>query len=189
MQPRPAVFCDRDGVLSCALVQDGIPYPPRSLGELALESGVTEGCRDLHDASMLIIVVTNQPDVARGALDTMELRKMHRRLARLLPLDAIYVCTHDDGDDCDCRKPKPGMLYTAAGQLGIDLSESYVIGDRWRDIAAGRQAGCRTIHIDRRYRERQPDSADFVADDFLEAVQWILRHRQQRKVAAETKDR
>lgn len=168
------MFCDRDGVLNRAYVRNGLPAPPRSLEEFALECGVGEGCRRLESAEFEIVVVTNQPDVSRGALDPGELEKMHERLAGLLPVSGIYVCIHDDADGCRCRKPRPGMLYAAAADLGLDLKKSYVIGDRWRDVAAGREAGCRTIHIDRGYLEPAPKTPDLTVHSFADAVAWIV---------------
>jgi D-glycero-D-manno-heptose 1,7-bisphosphate phosphatase len=169
-----AVFLDRDGVLNAAVVKDGKPYPPDSAAEMQILPGVRDATDRLHAAGFVLVVVTNQPDVARGKQTAAEVDAIHAKLRAELPaLDAVYSCTHDDADHCECRKPKPGMLVTAATQLGISLSDSFMVGDRWRDIEAGDAAGCRSLFIDRDYRERKPETAIHVGD-LPEAAAWIL---------------
>ena len=170
---RPAVFLDRDGVLNRALVREGRPYAPRSLDQFELYPEAADACRRLHALSYTVVVVTNQPDVARGELDEQAVEAMHGQLRRQLTVDGIYSCFHDERDACDCRKPAPGLLLAASGDLGIDLGRSVMVGDRWRDVEAGRRAGCRTVLVDRHYRERRPDAPDFVASGLTEAVRWI----------------
>ena len=169
-----AVFLDRDGVLNRSKLIDGIPRPPASADELELLPGVEEACRELGDAGLLLIVVTNQPDIARGTQSEAEVDEINRRLAQQLPLDEIRVCPHDDGDRCGCRKPAPGMLLDAAREHGIVLESSVMVGDRWRDIEAGRRAGCRTVFIDTGYPERAPEAPDLKVRRLDEAVPWIL---------------
>lgn len=176
---RPAVFLDRDGVLIRAIVRDGKPYPPASLTELEILPGVAEACTTLHKAGFLLIVVTNQPDVARGTQRQEVVEAMNQALRYHLPLDDIRACYHDDADHCSCRKPEPGVLLQAAQEWNIDLSASFMVGDRWKDIAAGRRAGCRTIFVDYHYAERRPYHPDHRVGSLLEAVDWILRHRTQ----------
>ena len=169
-----AVFLDRDGVLNAAVVRDGKPYPPASAAELVILPGVAAALEQLHAAGFMLVVVTNQPDVARGTQTAAEVEAIHAKLRAALPaLDAIYSCMHDDVDHCDCRKPKPGMIVTAATDMGISLTESFMVGDRWRDIDAGLAAGCRTVFIDRDYRERKPETAIHVGG-LPEAAAWIL---------------
>jgi D-glycero-D-manno-heptose 1,7-bisphosphate phosphatase len=151
-----AVFLDRDGVLNRALERDGKPYPPRNPEELEILPGVPEALALLKARGFLLIVVTNQPDVARGTLPRELLDAIHARLTAELPLDDIFICPHDDADACACRKPKPGLLLEAASKHGIDLASSFMVGDRWRDIDAGHAAGCTPILIDYQYRERPP---------------------------------
>jgi len=173
---RPAVFFDRDGVLNRALIRDGKPYSPATLDQFEILPGVTEALRALDEAGFLLIVATNQPDVGRGAQRREVVEAMHQRLRAELPLDDIKVCYEADGAGCACSKPKPGMLLAAAGERGIDLSRSYMIGDRWRDVGAGKAAGCFTIFIDRGYREALIDTPDAVCADLPEAAAVILRH-------------
>jgi len=176
MTSRRAVFLDRDGVLNEADVRDGRPYPPESLDALRIAPDTAPALALLKDAGFLLIVVTNQPDVARGTRTHATVDAIHAALAAALPLDAFFVCWHDDPDACPCRKPKPGLILDAAAQYGIDLAASFVVGDRWRDIDAGAATGCRTILIDRHYRDRAPASApDFRTDSLTGAANWILQ--------------
>ncbi|MDQ7844547.1 MAG: HAD family hydrolase [Armatimonadota bacterium] len=172
-----AVFLDRDGVLNRAPVRAGRPLSVRGPEEVELLPGVPEACRRLREGGFALIVVTNQPDVARGALRVEAVEAIHDLLRARLPLDEVRVCYHDDADGCDCRKPKPGMLLEAARARGIDLGRSFMVGDRWRDIEAGRRAGCRTVFIDYGYDEPRPEGADFRTDSLLQAAEWILHDR------------
>jgi D-glycero-D-manno-heptose 1,7-bisphosphate phosphatase len=171
---RAAVFLDRDGVLNRAIVRDGKPYPPASLAELEVLPGVPQALARLRDAGLPALVVTNQPDVATGKTTQAIVDQIHDRLREMLPLDAIYACTCVEGPGCDCYKPRPGLLIRAAAEWGVDCRRSFMIGDRWRDVGAGRAAGCRTIFIDYNYAERRPDSPDFVAQDLGQAVDIVL---------------
>lgn len=175
MPLRPAVFLDRDGVLNSAIIREGKPYPPATVEEFALLPGVREGCKSLKAAGFLLIVATNQPDVGRGHTSQSLVEAMHTQLQALLPeLDAIYVC-YDSGDQPSSRrKPEPGMLIEAAGELTIELKKSWMIGDRWRDVDCGAAAGCRTILIDYGYAEQLRAKPDFVTDTFQRAAAYIL---------------
>ena len=174
-QARPAVFLDRDGVLNRAFVRDGKPYPPSGLEELELMPEVASSLFDLKAHGFDLYVITNQPDVARGAQSRETIEAMHRKLASLLPVDDILVCYHDDKDHCDCRKPKPGLLFEAQRKHNIDLARSFVVGDRWRDIDAGHAAGCKTVLIDYGYRERKPAQApEATVRSLREAADWIM---------------
>jgi D-glycero-D-manno-heptose 1,7-bisphosphate phosphatase len=171
---RKAVFLDRDGVLNAAVVRAGKPYPPDTLDALEILPGVAEALGRLRAAGFLNVVVTNQPDVATGQQRREVVEAMHDRLARALPLDAIEVCYHVEADHCDCRKPKPGMLQQAARALDIDLSQSSLIGDRWRDIAAGQAVGSACYFIDYGYDERQPQMPFVTVKSLPEATALIL---------------
>lgn len=170
-----AVFLDRDGVLNRALVRDSKPYPPASLEELEILPGVPEALVKLKAAGFLLLVVTNQPDVAKGTQSRETVEAMNARLRAELPLDDILVCYHVDADRCACRKPATGLLDQAAAQYSLDLRACYLIGDRWRDIDAGHRAGCRTILIDYGYQERGPENEpDARVGSLSEAAAWIL---------------
>jgi D-glycero-D-manno-heptose 1,7-bisphosphate phosphatase len=171
-----AVFLDRDGVINDAVVRDGKPYPPPSLEELNVCDGAGAALRALRDAGFRLIVVTNQPDVVTGRQERAVVDAIHDHLRRTLPLDDVRVCWHVDADACECRKPKPGLLLDAAAEWDIDLAQSFMIGDRWRDIDAGRAAGCRTVLIARPYAERAATGFDASADSLLQASRLILRN-------------
>jgi D-sedoheptulose 7-phosphate isomerase len=175
-QMRRAVFLDRDGVINEAVVRDGKPYPPADAASLQILPGTAEALARLKQSGYLLLVVTNQPDVARGSQKRDTVDAISLRLRTELPLDDVLTCFHDDPDDCDCRKPRPGLMKQAAQQYGIDLAHSYLIGDRWRDIDAGANAGCKTVWIDRGYKEQVPASApDARVASLSEAVDWILK--------------
>jgi D-glycero-D-manno-heptose 1,7-bisphosphate phosphatase len=172
--PRPAVFLDRDGVINQAVIREGRPYPPDSIGDFVLLEGVEEACRLLKSAGFLLVVVTNQPDVGRGKQSTGTVEDMHKAMCTALPIDRVEVC-YDPDDDAGSgrRKPKPGMLVDAARQLNIDLRQSFMIGDRWRDIDCGHAAQCTTIFIDYGYKERLNAQPDLRAASLLDAARWI----------------
>lgn len=171
---RRAVFLDRDGVINRAIVRDGRPYPPQDLSELEVLPGVPEALSRLRAEGFLLVVVTNQPDVARGTLQRSVVGDMNARLLESLPLDEVRVCYHDESDGCPCRKPRPGMILEAVKDHGIDVRQSYLVGDRWRDLEAGERAGCRTVFVDHGYRERQPDRWDLRVRSLSEAAEAIL---------------
>lgn len=170
-----AVFLDRDGVLNLALVRDGKPYSPGNLEELQLAPGAAEALRELKTMGFKLLVVTNQPEVARGNTTRAAVEEIHRKIAAELPVDEIFVCYHKDGDGCDCRKPKPGMLLEGARKYNVDLKASFMVGDRWRDVEAGQNAGCRTIFVDGGYENRNPARPpDAHVHSLREATDWIL---------------
>lgn len=174
---RRAVFLDRDGVLNAAVVRDGKPYPPASLDQLVILPGVKEALSRLRTAGWLLLVATNQPDVARGTQRKEIIEDMHAHLRQCLPLDGIYAC-YEDGAECHERKPNPGMLLRAAREWNVALGDSVMVGDRWRDIEAGRRAGCRTVFVEYDYREKKPQPpADLTVPNLAAAVDWILALR------------
>jgi D-glycero-D-manno-heptose 1,7-bisphosphate phosphatase len=174
MTSRRAVFLDRDGVINRAFVRGGRPYPPDALEQLELLPGVVEAIASLRAAGFLVVVATNQPDVAAGRQRRAVVEAMHQRIQSLAPVDAIKVCYHGEGDGCRCRKPRPGMLLEAAQEFSVDLARSFMVGDRWRDVGAGRAAGCHTILVGDGYGETFPDPPDASAGSLREAADLIL---------------
>jgi D-glycero-D-manno-heptose 1,7-bisphosphate phosphatase len=168
-----AIFLDRDGVINRALTRAGKPYPPASLDDFDVLPGVPEAVNRFKDAGFAVVVVTNQPDVATGVQRREVVEEMHNYLHRLMPIDDIKVCYHVDADDCSCRKPRPGMLVSSANERSLWLAESFMIGDRWRDIEAGKNAGCRTVLIRCPYQERPATNPDWVVDSLFEASELI----------------
>lgn len=173
-----AIFLDRDGVLNRALLREGRPYPPSSLVEVEILPGVKDALQALKDAGFLLIVVTNQPDVARGTVSRNQVEEINRFLADNLILDEFRTCYHDDSDACNCRKPAPGALLAAAREHRLNLDRSYMVGDRWRDIEAGQRAGCKTIFLDYGYKEPQPKAVDHRVQNLVEATTIILKEFQ-----------
>lgn len=169
-----AVFLDRDGVLNRALVRDGKPLPPSSLAEVEILPGAVDAARRLARAGFLLFVVTNQPDVARGLATRESVETINTWIGSIMPIVEFRTCFHDDAHDCDCRKPRPGALLTAAQAHHIDLAHSFMVGDRWRDVEAGRAAGCQTVFIDYGYNEKRPEAFDFSVGSLEEAAQRIL---------------
>jgi D-glycero-D-manno-heptose 1,7-bisphosphate phosphatase len=169
----PAVFLDRDGVLNNVIVRGGKPYPPASVGEMNIPPDVAPALDRLKAAGYRLIVVTNQPDVARGHQRREVVEAINSALARRLPIDEIRVCYHDDGDGCQCRKPMPGLLLQAPAH---DVERSVMVGDRWRDIEAGQRARVRaTVLIDRGYDEGCRVDPDVRVASLGEAADWILQ--------------
>ena len=169
-----AVFLDRDGVLNRSEVRDGKAYAPRQLAAFRLLPGVPKAVRALKDAGYLIVVATNQPDIGNGKVDPAVVDAMHARLRHLLPVDDIAMCPHRQDENCACRKPKAGLLTDAARRFRIDLSNSFMVGDRWSDIVAGRTAGCYTVFVNRGYREELQIAPDATVSSLPAAARLIL---------------
>ena len=170
--PRPAVFLDRDGVLNRSEVREGRPYAVTRVEDFVLLPCVAEACAQLKSAGFLLVVVTNQPDVSHGTLRLCDLEEMHRRMCAALPLDRVEVCF--DAGESDFKKPAPGMVLRAARELGIDLTRSFLVGDRWRDVDCGHAAGCATIFIDHGYAEPLRVPPDYRVSNLSEAARVIL---------------
>jgi len=174
---RRAVFLDRDGVINRALERGGKPYPPTNIGEFEILDGVKEACERLRGLGFILIVATNQPDVGRGTLRKEVIEEIHAFMLKRLSIDDVEVCYHagHGTPDCQCRKPRPGMLLEAAHKWNIDLSLSWMVGDRWRDVDCGHAAGCKTVFIDYGYAEELKEKPQFVVRSLREAAEIIVR--------------
>ena len=161
-------------MLNRTVVRDGVPHPPASVEEVEILPGVELALRRLAERGLPLIVVTNQPDVARGTQTKEAVEAINRYLQENLPVTAFYVCLHDTPDQCHCRKPKPGLLIDAAAAYNIDLSRSFMVGDRWSDIAAGQAAGCRTLLIDLPYSQGSRCAPDARVNELTGAAERIL---------------
>lgn len=171
----PAVFLDRDGVINRSVVRDGKPHPPASLDELEILPGAVHSLKQLASAGYILIGVTNQPDVARGTQTRKAVEAINAHILSELPVIEIFTCYHDNQDDCPCRKPKPGLILQGAKKYDVDLTKSWMVGDRWKDISAGQAAGLKTVFIDYHYNESyNGPSADFIAEDMASLAEIIL---------------
>jgi D-glycero-D-manno-heptose 1,7-bisphosphate phosphatase len=172
----PAVFLDRDGILNRAVVRDGKPYPPARVEQVEILPGTITSLQELQAAGYMMIGITNQPDVARGTQSREVVESINTMIQSRLPVREIFVCYHDSIDNCDCRKPKPGLILQAAKKYGLDLSQSWMVGDRWKDIEAGHRTGLKTIFVDRHYAETYVGvPADFMVEDTLFIKDIILK--------------
>ena len=165
---KKAIFLDRDGIINRVKLLEGKPYPPSDLSEFIIMSNIKEFLELSHKNNYLNIIITNQPDVSRGKIAASAVEEINSFIRAKLKIDDIYTCFHDDKDFCACRKPKPGNIIKAALNYQIDLSNSYMIGDRWRDIESGENAGCKTIYVDYNYKETKPTTYDFKVNSVKE---------------------
>jgi D-glycero-D-manno-heptose 1,7-bisphosphate phosphatase len=171
-----AVFLDRDGVLNRAVARAGKPFPPARLADVEILPGALSSLQRLADYGYVLIGITNQPDVARGTQSRDVVESINALIQSRLPVREIFVCYHDHADKCDCRKPKPGLIFQAAQKYGLDLSLSWMVGDRWKDIVAGQAAGLKTIFIDYHYAETYKGApADFMVEDTAFIADIILQ--------------
>ncbi len=180
-----AVFLDRDGVIT-----EDPPHYAHRIDQLSIIAGSAEAICLLNEHEFLVIVITNQSGVARGMYSEEDVQIFHNEMKKQLAskgayIDAIFYCPHHSDSIipeykviCDCRKPKPGMIFSAVKDMDISLRNSYLVGDKWSDIEAGKTAGCRTIlvmtgHGYEEYTLKIGD-ADFIAGNLLIAVNNII---------------
>jgi D-glycero-D-manno-heptose 1,7-bisphosphate phosphatase len=173
---------DRDGTLNVQTIRDGKPHSPQTLDEFRLFPEVPAACAELAAAGFVLVVATNQPDVGRGLVPQANVEAMHTQLLALVPqiarIEVCYAPGRDDAPPDRRRKPEPGMLLDAALELDLDLSRSWMIGDRWRDVDCGRRAGVRTVFIDFGYAEELRAAPDYRVKSFAEAARIVLARRE-----------
>lgn len=174
VKSRRAIFLDRDGVLNAAIVRKGVPHPPLDADETQIIEGVRGAISQLERSGYVCVVVTNQPDIARGKTSLQTVNSINQKVADETGIVHFYVCPHDTKDACVCRKPLPGLLLQAAEELNLDLASSFMVGDRWRDVEAGRMAGVRTFFIDYGYDEQAAVGYDWKVYSLAEASAVIL---------------
>jgi D-glycero-D-manno-heptose 1,7-bisphosphate phosphatase len=174
---KKGAFLDRDGVLNRSILLDGVPKSQNVLEDVEILDGVIEAIQILKNNDYTPVVVTNQPDVARGDTTQGQVEEINNHISAATQIDYFYTCFHDDADLCDCRKPLPGLIFRASRDLGLSPSKSVMIGDRWRDIAAGQSAGCKTFFIDYSYRERMPKKPFIKVSSLLEAAHLIVEEQ------------
>ena len=181
MNMNNAIFLDRDGVINNIIISKGLPLSPSKFEEFKILPGVRESISKLKELNFYCILVTNQPDVSRGKIKKETVVKMNEYVKSELGLNDVFVCFHDDKDNCQCRKPKPGLILNASYKWNVDLKNSYMIGDRWKDIEAGRLAGCKTILIKSNYVEEIKTKPDFELDSLLSAAILIKKLNNEKK--------
>lgn len=168
---KTAAFLDRDGVINACSIKNGIPHPPESVSEVRILSGVLDAINLLIANNYLPVVISNQPDIARKKIEFSTVQSINDFIGRETGISNFYVCPHDDSDSCNCRKPKPGLIEIAAKELNIDLSKSFLVGDRWRDIEAGQSLGIPSYFIDYSYSELKPKLPFTKVSCLFEAVE------------------
>lgn len=174
------VFLDRDGVLNHTKVRNGKPYAPTTFEDFKILPGAFKALNSLKKIGFALAVVTNQPDVGNGKVKKEIVQQMNAELLSKLPINTVEVCYHAQTEGCQCRKPKPGMIFAAAADLQADLPNSYMIGDRWSDISAGKAASCTTILIDNNYSEKLIDQPDIIVTSLIAAVDTIISQHMNR---------
>ena len=170
-----AIFLDRDGVLNNPVIINGKPYPPANLNELIIPNHLEKCLMELKKIGFLLIMITNQPDVARGKTKIKDVEAINNYLKEKLNLNDVFCCYHDDNHNCECRKPKPGMILSAANKWKINLKKSFLVGDRWKDIESGKSVGLKTFLIDYNYDEKFIEPS-YKVKDFREIKQ-ILKNK------------
>lgn len=170
---KPAIFLDRDGTLIETNIVSDKPIAIAEVSKIRFLEGVHEGIKILSQLRFELVIVTNQPDVSRGIANRNAVDQINTIISTELHIPNTYVCFHDDTHNCECRKPKTGLIDLANRDLNLDLKRSYVIGDRWRDVELGQNAGCKSIFIDRKYAEKRPQGAYTSVMSLLEAALYI----------------
>lgn len=168
-----ALFLDRDGIINEPIIKNGRPFSPSRLAEVRIIPDVKAALMQFRKFSYLPVVVTNQPEVARGSVSLIEVERIHTYLSKELEIDNIYTCFHDDIDACGCRKPNPGLLFLAAKELNVNLKHSLMVGDRWKDIEAGQKAGCQCYFLDYSYQEKVPSEPFTRVSSLSEVLRYI----------------
>jgi len=172
MKKNKALFLDRDGIINEVVFREKKHVSPRTFKEFKLKKGIQKFLQKVKKSGFLTIIVTNQPDIARGLMKPDELKKMHNFIEKELPIDEIFCCPHNDSDNCSCRKPKPGMLIESAKKWQIDLKNSFIVGDSRKDMDAGKNAGCKTILWQTNYNQKT--QSDFKIKTFSEILKIII---------------
>ena len=170
------MFLDRDGVINYSLIYKNKPYAPRKIEDVNIIPFVSEALSQIKDMNFLTIVITNQPDIENDLISISESLRINNWIKDKLMIDQIYVCPHNNKNNCNCRKPKPGLIYKASQDFNIDISKSYLVGDRWKDIKCGQLAGCsKNFFIDYGYDEQKPEGNFEYATSLINATENIYR--------------
>ena len=166
-------FLDRDGVINKVKFQKNVPMPPSRIDEIEILEGVSEAINLLTKKKFLPVVVTNQPDIARGLYSLEHVDSINQNISKLTGIKHFYVCPHDNKQLCNCRKPMPGLITQAVLDLNLTLEGSIVVGDRWRDIEAGQNLELMCYFIDYSYDEKKPKQPYMRVSSLLEVAQEV----------------
>ncbi len=175
MVKKKCIFLDRDGVINRSNVKNGKPYAPLRFENFIFLPKVKKSIHQLKKLGFLVILITNQPDISKKKLKISTLDKMNDKIYRNLDVDDIFFCIHSSEDNCNCRKPKTGMLLESQKKYNINLNKSFMIGDRKKDIDSGIKAGCKTIFINRNYNEERPTRQNYTTTSLYKAVEYIKK--------------
>ena len=190
IQGERAVFLDRDGTIA-----EDVHYC-RRVEDFKILPGVPQGIRLLNEHGFKVVVITNQSGIARGYFTEEVLSQIHHKMKEELAkydawVDAIYVCPHHPEERCECRKPKPALIFQAAREMDISLQLSYVVGDDARDMEAGKAAKCKTVLVttgpNQGNIEGQGKPPDYVASDLYKAAEWVIEDAKLRIAQAKRK--
>ena len=167
-----AVFLDRDGVINEVIFRGtDKPIAPWSIEEFRFIKGIKKPLEKLADLGFLLFIISNQPDISKGLIDIQTVETMNNTILSKLPITKIIYCPHEDRHNCSCRKPKPGMLITLSKEYNVNLMKSFLIGDNWKDIEAGKSVGCKSILLNKIYNKAV--KADFYINSLTEALKII----------------
>ena len=171
-----AIFLDRDGVVNYSIIREKKPYAPLSLSELKIIPEIKRVIDFFKFKQFKIFVITNQPDVARGKVTIDEVEKINAAILSQLSIDEIFTCYHDNQDQCECRKPRPGAFMTLSKKYNIDLTKSIMVGDRAKDIEAAKNANCPSVFINYGYNEIKPTDQSYTINGVDELLCCLEKH-------------
>jgi D-glycero-D-manno-heptose 1,7-bisphosphate phosphatase len=171
-----AIFLDRDGVVNYSIIREKKPYAPICLDELKIIPEIKSVIDFFKKRKFMVFVITNQPDVARGKVTKDEVEKINASILSQLSIDEIFTCYHDNQDQCECRKPKPGAFVTLSQKYNVDLSKSIMVGDRAKDIEAAKNANCPSVFIDYGYNEPKPVDQNYTVNNIEGLLICLERH-------------
>lgn len=165
-----AFFLDRDGVINKSLLKKGKPLAPREFKQFKIIKNVDKSLIFLKKQGFKNIIITNQPDIKKGLIKNSTSKRINKEIKKKLQIDDIFICKHTDEDNCNCRKPKTGLIKKAKKKWNIDLKKSYLIGDRWRDIFLANKLKINCFYIDKNYKERKPKKYNYKVKNLYAAI-------------------
>ncbi len=168
-----AVLFDRDGVINLAFHSNNISYPPKTIDQVKIHAGIVDSIKKIKRAGFKTFIITNQPDVDRGNTTKENVDAINNYILSMIDIDKLYTCYSSDNNHPD-RKPNPGMILKAKKEFDLDLSQSFVIGDRETDILAGKACNCKTILMISNNKAIDRELADYNVENINQAANIIL---------------